>query len=410
MNILNINKFYYLRGGAERYYFSLTKLLEAHGHDVVPFSMQDERNFPSAYAKHFISNLELGKPGLRQIKQISRSVWSAEAKRALEGLLDEVKIDIAHIHLIYHHLSPSILPLLKKRGIPVVMTLHDYKLICPNYLLYTDGKPCERCRGHKYYNAVLHRCLKKSVGVSAVAAVEMSMHKLMQVYERNIDVFIAPSEFVKNEYVKFGQDASKIVVIPHFIDPSFLEPLKLTKMGKEEAPYMIYAGRLSSEKGIDKLLETFYIYKPHLALKIAGSGPLLPWLQDYIQKRGLQNKVELLGHVSTETLRELIAKAQLTVVPSRVYETFGFSALESIAMGTPVVGFAMGGLTEIVTPDVGVLVPLDDRAALAQAMEDVSKWDKKRVATSAKALITERYLPERHMQALQTVYDHLRKR
>ncbi len=402
MNILNINKHYYMRGGAERYYFALTKLLEDHGHTVVPFSMQDERNFPSKYAKHFVSNLELGKPGLKQIKSIGRTVWSREARRALGALLDEVDIDIAHIHLIYHHISPSILPMLKERGIPVVMTLHDYKLICPNYLLYTEGKPCERCRGGRYYNAVLHRCLKNSAAVSAVAAAEVSIHKLMQVYENNVDIFIAPSEFVKNEFIKFGQDPHKIVVIPHFIDPSFLQ--KHTP--KKVEPYNVYFGRLSSEKGIDKLLETYYIYRPKLPLKIAGTGPLLPWIEQYIQARGLKNHVELLGQLGTDDLRKVVANAQATIVPSRVYETFGFSALESIALGTPVVAFAMGGLTETVTPEVGRLVPLDDLSGLAEAIDEVSKWKKHDLRAPCEALIRSRYLPEQHLATLQTIYRH----
>lgn len=404
MNILNINKFYYMRGGAERYYFALAKLLETNAHTVVPFSMQDDRNFPSKYAKHFVSNLELGKPGLRLIKHIGRTFWSAEAKRALGGLLSEVPVDIAHIHLLYHHISPSVLPMLKERGIPVVMTLHDYKLICPNYLLYTEGKPCERCRGGRYYNAVLHRCLKNSAAVSAVAAAEMSMHKLMQVYENNVDVFIAPSEFVKQEFISFGQDPKKIVVIPHFIDPSFLEtqPASTSKA----TPYNIYFGRLSSEKGIDKLLETYYIYKPALPLKIAGNGPLLPWIQQYIKDRGLTDRVELLGHLSTSDLRRVVSQAQATIVPSRVYETFGFAALESIALGTPVVAFAMGGLTETVAPTVGRLVPLDDRAGLATAMDEVATWKKSSIRAACDALIRSRYLPQQHLESLLTVYKH----
>ncbi len=406
MNILNVNKFYYLRGGAERYYFALAKMLEANGHDVIPFSMQDERNFPSSFSKYFVSNLELGKPGLKMARQVGRTFWSLETRRKLSQLLGDVRIDLAHLHLIYHHMSPSMLPLLKERGIPTVMTLHDYKIICPNYLLYTEGLPCERCKGHRYYNAVLHRCLKNSAAVSAVAAAEVAAHKLLGVYEKDIDVLIAPSQFVKQEFVKFGQDAGRIVVIPHFVDPAFLQPVKA---GQPQEPYMLYFGRLSSEKGIDKLLETLYIYKPKMKLKIAGSGPLQAWIEQYIRARGLSQQVELLGHLQTDALRRIIAQASLTVVPSRVYETFGFSALESIALGTPVVAFAMGGLSEIVTPDVGRLVPLDDRSGLAAALEEVSSWDKAAVAEACRQLVQERYTPQRHMDALQTVYSHVRK-
>lgn len=411
MRILNINKFYYLRGGAERYYFALTKLLEAQGHDVIPFSMQDERNFPSQYAKYFVQNLEVGRPGLKMVHQVGRSLWSRETKRKISALVDDVNPDLAHLHLIYHHLSPSLLPALKKRNIPVVMTLHDYKLICPNYLLYTEGNPCERCRGHRYYNAVIHKCLKNSYAVSGFAAVEMSIHKLMQVYEKHIDMFIAPSEFVKNEYVKFGQDPKKITVIPHFIDPSFLEVSAKSSTGPDskQEPYALFFGRLSAEKGIDKLLETVYIYKPRLRLKIAGTGPLQPWIEQYISARGLQDKVELLGHLSTDKLISAIQQASVVVIPSRVFETFGFSALESIALGTPVVAYAMGGLSEIITPDVGRLVKLDDRATLAKAMDELAVWDREKTRIAGQTLIQQRYTPQRHYEALMTVYSHLKK-
>lgn len=413
MRILNVNKFYYMRGGAERYYFALAKLLESKGHDVIPFSMQDDRNFPSQYAKYFVTNLEVGRPGLKMAHQVGRSLWSGETKKKISALAAEVKPDLAHLHLIYHHLSPSLLPALKKQGIPVVMTLHDYKLICPNYLLYTEGNPCERCQGHRYYNAVAHKCLKNSYAVSAFAAVEMSIHKLTQVYEKHVDMFIAPSEFVKNEYVKFGQDPKKITVIPHFIDPSFLhaagEAGGASKQVQKEEPYALFFGRLSAEKGIDKLLETIYIYKPRLRLKIAGTGPLLPWIEQYISARGLQDKVELLGHLGTDQLISAIQKAAVVVIPSRVYETFGFSALESIALGTPVVAYAMGGLAEIVTPQVGRLVKLDEKATMAQAMDELAGWDREKTRQAGKALIEQRYTPQRHYESLMTVYSHLKK-
>lgn len=409
MRILNVNKHYYLRGGAERYYFALTKLLESQGHDVIPFSMKDSRNFASRFEKFFVDNLELGRPGLKQIKDIGRTFWSREAKRKLSALLDEFPVDLAHLHLIYHHISPSILPLLKERGIPTVMTLHDYKIICPNYLLYTEGAPCERCKGHKYYNAVLHRCLKNSVAVSAVAAAEVSAHKLMGVYENNIDVLIAPSQFVRNEFVKFGQDPARIVVVPHFIDPTFLADKPISQP-KSVQPYAVYVGRLSSEKGIDKLVETYYIYKPKLPLKIAGSGPLKPWIESYIKARGLGGKIELLGHLPTEELRSVMSLAAVTVAPSRVYETFGFAALESIALGTPVVAFAMGGLQEIITPEVGKLITLDDRSALAIAIDEVGGWDKSTVWEAGQQLIRARYMPQQHFDALQTVYQHVLKK
>ena len=407
MLVLNINKFHYLRGGAERYYFALTKLLEDHGHDVIPFSMNDERNFDSTYSKYFVSNLELKKPGLKLLNKISRPIWSKEAKTNLEKLLDKHHPDIAHINLLYHHLSPSILPLLKSRGIPIIMTIHDYKLICPNYKLYTKGSPCQRCKGHKYYNAIAFKCLKNSYAVSTLAAIEMSVHKLMQVYEKQVDTFIATSQFVKDIHVDFGQDPGNIVVIPHFIDPAFLELAKIKRAYRAKEPYMLYFGRLAEEKGVDKMLEMMYIYKPDLKLKLAGSGPLDAYLRQYVKDKKLQDRVEFLDHLSAGKLIAYIKGARLVLMPSRFYEAFGFSALESIALGTPLVASDLGALKQLVTEEVGKVFPAEDLSDMADAIKEVATWDKAAVAQAGQQLIQSRYLPEKHYQSLQTIYTHL---
>lgn len=407
MLVLNINKFHYIRGGAERYYFSLTKLLEENGHDVIPFSMKDERNIPSKYDKYFVSNLEVGNPGLKLLKHATRPIWSGEAVKQLEKLLADYKPDIAHIHLLYHHLSPSILPVLKKHNIPIVMTIEDYKLICPNYKLFTEGSPCKRCKKYKYWNAITHKCLKDSYTVSTYAAAEMYIHKAMQVYEKHVDTFIAISQFVQDVHVEFGHDPSKFVVIPHFIDPDFLRMIDTVEPEPEKEPYMLFFGRLAEEKGLDKLLKMVYIYKPDLHLKIAGRGPMEAYLRDYIEKKGLEDKVTFLGHLEAKPLIKQIKGAQLTLYPSRFYEPFGLSPLESMAMGTPVVAFASGGIPEFVTPDVGRTVPLDDIKALADAIKEVQTWNKQEVLERARKHLATKYTPEKHYQMVRAVYDNL---
>jgi glycosyltransferase involved in cell wall biosynthesis len=312
--------------------------------------------------------------------------------------------------MLYHHLSPSVLPLLKERGIPVVMTLHDYKLICPNYLLYTENEVCKRCKGHKYYNAVIHKCIKDSYPVSAYTAMEMSIHKLMQVYEKNVDVMVAPSAFVRDTFVEFGQDPKKIVVIPHFVDPAFLAKSQSVKAAKDDKPYMFYFGRLAKEKGVEKALEMLYIYKPGLRLKIAGTGPLEAQLRAFVADKGLGDQVDFLGHLNAEAIITQIKGAACVVMPSRFLEPFGFAALETMALGTPLVASASGALSEIVPPELGRLFPRDDRAAMAKAVAEVKTWDRAKVLEASKKLIKEKYLPDTHYEALMTVYSHLLKR
>ena len=180
MRILQINKFFYRRGGADIHFLDLGRLLESHGHEVIHFSAVDSRNEPSPYSKYFIPSIDLrARHGLLGgLKVAGHILYSTIAARKFEQLIKDTKPDIAHLHNIYRHLSPSILPVLKKYKIPVVMTLHDYKMICPNYKLYTQGAVCERCRKHKYYQAIFHRCIFDKTMPSAMAALEMSVHKI----------------------------------------------------------------------------------------------------------------------------------------------------------------------------------------------------------------------------------------
>lgn len=395
-----------MNGGVERYYFALTKLLEEHGHDVIHFSMQDERNYPSKFSEYFVPNIKVHNPGLKLLNKSLRPIWYKQAQKNIEALIAEYKPDIAHIHMLYHHLSPSILPILKKHGIPVVMTVHDYKLICPNYLLFTEDEVCKRCKGHKYYQSILHRCLKDSRMVSAYAALEMSIHKFMQVYEKHVDLFIAPSKFVRDTIVEFGQDPKKIVTIPHFVDPQFLETAKALSAKKAKRPYALYFGRLASEKGVDKILEMMYIYRPEIDLKIAGTGPLRQELEEYVVDNDIEG-VEFLGHLEAKELISWIKGAQAVLMPSRFYEPFGFAALETMALGTPLVASRSGALADIIPSDHGVLFERDNLEEMETALQEVLTWDKKALQKKAKKLIQKTYLPERHYQTLKTLYDHL---
>ena len=268
MKILQVNKFYFPKAGTERYVFELTKLLESKGHEVIPFAMKDKRNLKNYFNKYFVSNVDLSKPKIRPsgFKNIGRIIYSQEAKRKVEDLIKKTKPDIVHIHNIYHQISPSILPVFKKYNIPVVQTLHDFKLICPSYKLFSKGTVCERCKKHKYYNAVSQKCSKDSTLYGCVLALEMYIHKMLKIYEKNVDIFICPSQFVKNKMIEWGIDNKKLIVISHFVSLSKFEP------NYENQGYILYFGRLTEEKGVDVLLKAMKDF-PKLKLKIIGEGP-----------------------------------------------------------------------------------------------------------------------------------------
>ncbi|MBI5798452.1 MAG: glycosyltransferase family 4 protein [Candidatus Yonathbacteria bacterium] len=369
MKILQINKFYHLRGGAERYMLTLSHLLEEHGHTVIPFAMQHPNNLPSPYQEYFVFPVDThASPwSAAGIAAAARVLWSREAERKMEALILKTKPDIAHLHLIYHHLSPSILPVLVRHHIPIVMTLSDYKLICPNYKLYTQGSPCERCRGGKYYEATVHKCLRDSVVASALGSVEMYLHKMLKVYERSVDLSIAPSHFVRDEFVKFGQDGLKIRVLPYFLPT--IPPSE--KHGTRE-PLVLYVGRLSKEKGVDKFLEMVHALPSPWRIAIIGTGPEAASLQERFGKR---SDVIFVGHVEGDALAAWYQRASIAIVPSQFFEPFGIVVIEALSYGVPVVASNRGALPEIIDHEkTGLIVPADDgdawRSAITRLIQD----------------------------------------
>lgn len=340
MKILQINKFYYRRRGAETYLLDLIDLLEKQGHEVAVFAMEHPENLPSPYSKYFVSNVNYDHPNL---KAAGRMLWSREAQSKLEELLTVFKPDVAHIHNIYHQISPSILETLKRHHIPIVQTLHDYKLICPNYELFTQGSPCERCKGHNYYNAVKYKCLKNSRAMSALAMTEMYLHKFKQVYEKNVDCFISPSQFLKNKIVDWKENVKRIEVLPNFIETRTDMPWHVPT----GTPYLLYAGALSDIKGVRLLLDNFQNNHYNCTLHLAGAGPL----GEQVEAAAKSNKnIVYLGRLSKEVLYQQIAGAAAVLVPSIYYENFPYSVLEAFAQGKPVIGSNLGGIPELVQP------------------------------------------------------------
>ena len=219
MIILMVNKFYYIKGGSETYYFALKRLLESKGHTVVDFSMQDDKNFVSPYSDYFVKNVDYNnKEGIfSRIKAAADIIYSFESKRKFERLVNEVKPDCIHLHIFQHQISPSILDVIKKYHIPTIYTAHDLKMLCLNYKMMHHGKLCEQCRGGKYFYCVLNKCVKDSYLKSCVNVVEGYVHRWRHSYDA-INVIITPSLFYKNIFEKFGINCNRVIHIPNFID------------------------------------------------------------------------------------------------------------------------------------------------------------------------------------------------
>lgn len=346
MKILEINKFYYIKGGSERHFFGVMELLRQKGHRIIPFSMNHERNIQSEYSGYFVDYIDLDK---FSVKSIIKYFWNHQAVKNLNKLIEKEKPDVAHLHNISHQLSPAIINVLKRKNIPIIQTLHDYKLICPNYMLFSNGKICEKCKGGMYFNCTINCCVKDSYSKSLLASLEAYLHnKILKTYNK-VDFFIAPSNFMKDKCLEFGMPENKIQVINNFVESDVYEKKKIKN-------YLFYFGRLSPEKGLLDLVESFIDFsriKPanqsqaELSLKIAGEGGMKQVLVDKILEEN-SNNIELLGYKTGKELKDLILEAKAIIIPSLWHENMPYSMLEAMSMSKVVIASDLGGMKEII--------------------------------------------------------------
>jgi len=404
MKVLAANKYYFVKGGAERYFFELARILSSRGHEVVPFAMAHPQNEPTAFAKHFVSfeSFDESEGVVARLRAAARILYCREARRRIEVLADETRPDIAHLHNIAHQLSPSILYGLKARGVPVVQTLHDYKLVCPNYQMFVHGETCERCRTWRYYNAVVHRCMRDSVTSSALVAAEAYVHRLMGSYFRNVDLFIAPSEQLRERMIAHGVDARKIVHVPYSIALDKYQP------SYDDGGYGVYVGRLSLGKGLPTLMSALERV-PAVRLKVVGEGPLAEDLRRDAGERGLTN-VEFEGYRAGAELRSLVAAARFVVVPSDCFENSPLTVYEAFALGKAVVGSRTGGIPELVSDgESGLIFEPGDARALAARMSEL--WEDPvravEMGRAARERLESRFGPDVHYEKIMAVYERV---
>ncbi|MFH1142145.1 MAG: glycosyltransferase family 4 protein [Candidatus Uhrbacteria bacterium] len=382
MNIIQANKHYYLRSGADRYILDLTELLEQHGHTVVPFAMEHGQNLRTPWERSFPGYVQTKTPGISfgALRTVGRGIYSFEARNNMYRLIRESRPDLCHIHNIYAQISPSILDALRDRKVPTVMTVHDYHLIAPNYMLWAHNR-IEDWSRVGLLRATWSRFHKDSYVASFAQSLTYKIHHFWKSYQKGIDLFIAPTEFVRKKMIEAGFTADKIRTIPHFIDTKGMTPATASSRHDTLAgvnpnnvaepfrvPYVLFAGRLVPEKGAEVLIRAME-QLPNIKCKIVGSGPDLPRLREWA--RNLKN-IEFMGWQTNEQLWNLYRGAQAVVVPSLWYEVFGLVALEAMACGTPVIASDIGGLPEVVQDGVtGRLFPPGDVSALCQQISDL---------------------------------------
>ena len=349
MNILLVNKFHFIKGGAERHFFELKELLENKGHSVTVFSMQHEKNLKSEDEKYFVSQVQTDKISFswQGVRTVARFFWSFEARRKVKRLLKDKKIDVVHLHNFNHQISPSILSIFRKKNIPVIMTVHDYSLISPNANLFVKGKIYDKVLSYRSW--IKDRCVKNSFWASLVVTLEMFLHhKILNVYKKNINKYICPSKFMANKLVKAGFDKDKVEVLNNFVNPINIK----NRQNKEE--YILHYGRLSAEKGIDILIKAMKGL-PNIKLKIVGTGP-----QEKELKQIAGDNIEFVGYKQGDALMSIVSNAKFVVIPSIWYENYPYVVLESHILGVPTLLTNTGGLPEMVTDKENFLFKLGD--------------------------------------------------
>ncbi len=392
MKILHVNKFFDAHGGAEVYMHRLMSRQRDAGHEVHAFSTRSVGNMASEDSRFFISRSKL------EMGDALNFIWNREARSSMQRALKEIQPDIVHIHNIYHHISTSILSPIRALKIPCVQTLHDYKLACPNYKMYTEGLPCERCKGGNYFEAVKHNCLTSSFAGNVLAAIEMGFTKSTQAYEKNIDTFICPSQFMANKMIEWGEPANKIRVI---LNPA--EEMGIDMLGMHvPKKYVLAIGRLSPEKGFDIAIRAIQA-TPGIFLRIAGSGPM----EESLKKISARN-VEFIGYADKAKLYTERSQAVALVVPTLMYENSPLVVLEALSQGLPVIASRIGGLPELIEHNVsGYLVKPGDAGELAAAISRIStlsESDWKKMSDAARLSVEKNHSWHNHLKQIFQIY------
>lgn len=382
MHILSIHNQYQIRGGEDESSKSEQHLLREMGHEV------------DVYEEHNDRVAEIG-----ALPMALRTVWSQESYNIVKQKLGSSKYDIIHIQNFFPLVSPSVYYAAKSEGVPVVQTLRNYRLLCPNGLFFRDGQVCEDCMGKKIpFPGVMHGCYRESRPASGAVATMLTVHRAMGTWKEMVDVYISLTEFARQKFIAGGLPADKIVVKPNFINPD-------PGAGEGAGGYALFVGRLSVEKGLDTLLAAWEHLDSKIPLKIVGDGPLASQVVEAAKRIP---EVEWLGRRPMSEVHQLMGEAMFLVFPSKWYETFGRVAAEAFAKGTPVIAANIGAIAELVdSGHTGLHFSpgnSEDLAAKVQwAIENQTKLTQMR--REARAEFEAKYTAQQNYRRMMEIYD-----
>lgn len=392
LRILNVSQNYHVRGGMDVAMFRLEAILKEHGHHVVPFAAADPANLPTEYAGYFPPAPPTSETGAGDLL---RTLYSPVARRAIGRILDEERIELVHLHSYFKRLTPAILPEIRRRNIPIVQTMHEYRAVCPISLMYRDGRVCTDCHGRRYGQVVRHRCAGGSLTRSMWNYAEMRMSDLLG-HKRDIARYLAISDYQRDQLILMGMAPERIETIHH--------PVALPELGPDQPrDHVLFVGRLERYKGIFPLIEAARRL-PHVPFVFVGEGP------DGDSARA--ESAELVniawrGALTGDALVQARVRAMCAVVPSLGPEPFGLTSIEALAHATPVIASAIGGLTETVRDGVdgfhvapGDVEAMVDRISRLVAAPDLAR----RMGDAGRARAAEHFSPERYYRRTMAAY------
>jgi glycosyltransferase involved in cell wall biosynthesis len=382
VKVLLCHNYYQQPGGEDQSFAAEARLLEAHGHDVLRFTLHND------------SIREMGRADLAR-----KTLWNGDIHDELRRLIRRERPDVMHCTNTFPLISPAAFHAGKAEGVPVVVSLRNYRLLCPNALFLRDGRVCEDCLGKSVpWPGVLHGCYRDSRAATAVVATLLTLHRTIRTWTRAVDLYFTLTEFARRKFIEGGLPADRIVVKPNFIDP---DPGTGTGRGE----YAIFVGRLSPEKGLETLLHAWGRMSDAPGLKIVGDGPLAEQVQAAAAR---DSRIEWLGRRTPAEVLDLVGEAACLVMPSIWYETFGRTIIEAFAKGTPVVASRIGALAELVDDGrTGTLFTPGDPADLAAKVLSLLA-DRARLAQmrdAARQEYEEKYTAERNHRLLTGIYE-----
>jgi glycosyltransferase involved in cell wall biosynthesis len=383
--IVLVHNAYREPGGEDVVFAQERQMLERAGHHVVVYRRSNDE----------IDELST----LGRLRLVKNSISTGDTQREFARLLDRENPDLVHIHNMFFMISPTVYSVCRDRGIPVVQTLHNFRLLCPTATFYRDGKVCEECAEHSLWRGVYHGCYRDSRRTTAAVALMLSWHRRAGTWNDLVDCYIALSRFSRDKFVAAGIPADKVVVKPNFVET---DPGPRERVGK----YVVFTGRLSKEKGLHTLLHAWLRLSVQTCLQIIGDGSERENLQAYVRRRGLSG-ITFRGRLSRDETIAAVKNACVLVFPSECYENFPMSIAEAFACGVPVICSRLGTMEEIVADGrTGLHFEPGDPEDLAAKVEWA--WSHPRemeeMGRQARAEYEAKYTAERNYEMLMEIY------